>query len=278
MERNGFDCDVSEGNTECGIGRFRPKCLQHFANINAFVGVYSIVTMISQVLSFYVDTQVPDLEKLFGLSSTESGLLMGFNDIGFLAAVLFVSAAARYVHIPRMLCLCILLYGFSGLICSLPHFVTVSRDLLPTPNLNASTSNTSNENSMSALLCKPENNLTEHICESGKRDEPDVLAAPSYPIKTLALGLIGVGMTLQGIGKAPGRTFYLMYIDDNVDHRKTGFYTGIYVSYLVTIFCPMFTNLCQQNSRFKIANGQKRLLTRSIPSTFWRAPTFFYMS
>ncbi|XP_048769793.1 solute carrier organic anion transporter family member 2B1-like isoform X2 [Ostrea edulis] len=236
MKSNGFHLEVREKNTECGIGRFRPRFLRHFANINTFVGVYSAISMVSQILTIYVNTQVPNLERQFGLSSTQSGLVMGFNDIGFFAVVLFVSAAARYVHIPRMLFVCILLYGFSGLICSIPHFVAVSRGLLPSLNLNSASMNTSTETSTITLLCKPELNLTDNVCEIDTDDSKNVLAAPSYSIKALALSLIGVGMTLQGIGKAPRGPFYLVYIDDNIERRKTGFYTSIAIA--TSIFGP----------------------------------------
>jgi MFS family permease len=244
MKSNGIHFDIPERNTECGIGRFRPTCLQHFANINAFVGVYSTVSMISQILTVYVNTQVPNLERQFGLSSAQSGLLMGFNDIGFFAAVLFVSAAARFVHIPRMLCVCILLYGLSGLICSLPHFVAVSRGLLPILNFDTSSTNTSDESSKASLLCKSQYNLTDDLCEDGTDDFTNVLAAPSYPIKNFALTLIGIGMTLQGIGKAPRGPFYLVYIDDNIERRKTGFYTGIIIQMILPNF--MHVNFCRQ--------------------------------
>ncbi|XP_056013637.1 solute carrier organic anion transporter family member 2B1-like isoform X2 [Ostrea edulis] len=236
MKSNGVFLEGQKENTECGIGTFKPKFLQHFANINAFVGIYSIVGMISQTLSVYVNTQVPNLERQFGLNSAQSGLVMSFNDVGFFAVVLFVSAAARYVHIPRMLFVCILLYGISGLICSLPHFVAVSRGLLPSLNLDSSTANASKENSKISLLCRPELNVTNSVCESDTDDSKNALAAPSYSIKALALSLIGIGMTLQGIGKAPRGPFYLVYIDDNIDRRKTGFYTGIAVA--TSIFGP----------------------------------------
>ncbi|XP_056014356.1 solute carrier organic anion transporter family member 2B1-like [Ostrea edulis] len=135
-----------------------------------------------------------------------------------------------------MLFVCILSYGFSGLICSIPHFVAVSRGLLPVLNLDSSINNVSKDNSNTTLLCKPKLNLTDNVCESDTDDSANVLAAPSYSIKALALSLIGIGMTLQGIGKAPRGPFYLVYIDDNVERRKTGFYTSIAIA--TSVFGP----------------------------------------
>lgn len=214
-------------STDCGIGNFRPKCLQYFGNINVFVGVYSVVVMASQTLNIYINTQVPNLERQFGLNSAQTGLAMAFNDIGYFAIVLFISAAARFVHIPRVLFISMFLHGISGLICSLPYVIAVSKGLLPTLNFTSTLTNSSSGRNKINLLCQSKLNFTENVCHSNLEQLNNALAAPSYSIQTLALSLIGIGMTLQGIGKSPRVPFYMVYIDDNIDRRKTGFYSGI---------------------------------------------------
>ncbi|XP_061182972.1 solute carrier organic anion transporter family member 2A1-like [Saccostrea echinata] len=221
---------------ECGIGKFRPKFLQHFANINAFVGVCSAVGIVSQTLSVYINTQVPNLERQFGFNSAQSGLLIAFNDIGFFAVILFVSASARFVHIPRTLFLSILLFGISGLVCSLPHFIALSRSLVPTHNLDSVLRNGSTENDKTNILCRPEFNSSDEECQNNREQNNKILHAPSYSMRNLALALIGIGMALQGIGKAPRSPYYMEYVDDNIDRRKTGFYLGIVIG--LSIFGP----------------------------------------
>ena len=44
--------------------------------------------------------QVSMLEKQFGFSSAETGVLMGCNDIGFLSFILFAGYMARKVNRP----------------------------------------------------------------------------------------------------------------------------------------------------------------------------------
>lgn len=242
MKRNGTSAVLDE-NMQCGIGKFRPQFLQYFANITTFVGVFSIASMASQTLTVYVNTQVPNLERQFGLTSAQSGLVMAFNDIGYFAVVLFISATAQFVHIPRMLCFCILLYGISGLTCAFPQLIAVSKGLLPTLNLSSVLTKASEESDKMHLLCRSEFNFTDRMCHSDMENAHNVMAAPSYSIQTLALLFFGIGLTLQGIGKAPRIPFYMVYVDDTIDQRKTGFYAGI--PFLFLIFRPTRKHLAR---------------------------------
>lgn len=232
MKRNEHISTYREESTECGIGKFRPQFLQHFANINVFVAVYCATNLVSQTLVVYVNTQVSNLERQFGLNSAQSGLIMAFNDIGYFSFFLFISAAARFVHIPRALCFCIFLYGISGLTCALPQLIAVSQGMLTTLNVSSNFINASEDSNKRIHLCRTQNRFIDKVCQSAVEEKSSVLAAPSYSIQTLALSLIGIGMALQGIGKAPRVPFYMVYIDDNIDRRKTGFYTGIVLNFI----------------------------------------------
>ncbi|KAK3088252.1 hypothetical protein FSP39_016621 [Pinctada imbricata] len=92
----------------------------------------------------------------------------------------------------------------------------------------------------SELLCDSTRilqNLTDQIsCAVDSESKFANLITPSISIKKTALGLIGIGMVLQGIGKSPRTTAFLLYVDDNADRRKTGFYGGIAVMF--SIFGP----------------------------------------
>jgi len=116
--------------TLCGIGSYTPSWLQRLANVQTFTLCYSGASMLTQTLTFYINSQVPNIEKQFGLSSAEAGVLMSFNDIGFILCSLFISSIAQFVHIPRFLFYCTILYGISAVVCSLPYFfryINISR-------------------------------------------------------------------------------------------------------------------------------------------------------
>ena len=121
METDNSDDDKAD--LECGIGSFRPACLQPCTNMYCFVFFYSLAGLSTSTLSSYITSQITALERQFGFSSTESGFLLACNDIGFLATVLFVSYYLRNSHAPRFLSLLTFLFGISGLICALPYFL-----------------------------------------------------------------------------------------------------------------------------------------------------------
>ena len=229
--------DDDDSDTVCGIGSFRPSFLQAFANVNAFVGAYSFIGMISQTLSVYVNSQVPALEKQFGLNSAESGLVMSFNDIGFFVTVLFAASVVRFVHIPRFIYFCMTLYGLSGVLCSIPHFIAKGQGLLDNIYFGDSGDIVSNKSmsrpSKSSILCDASRVLSDDSnggdCSGSDESNLSQLISPSISIKQTALALIGIGMVLQGIGKAPRTAAFTVYVDDNVDRRKTGFLAGIYI-------------------------------------------------
>jgi hypothetical protein len=49
-----------------------------FGNVAGFTGFYSAGALTTQTLAAYIGSQIPTLEKQFGLSSQESGTLMTF--------------------------------------------------------------------------------------------------------------------------------------------------------------------------------------------------------
>lgn len=230
------DSDESvDDDLMCGLYGWKCSGLQCFANVQSFTFFFSLVGMMTQTLSLYINSQVPNIEKQFGLTSSESGLLMSFNDIGFLLCSLFISSLARFVHIPRFLFYCTITYGISGIICSIPHYLTPRIDNMYTTSGESLTltspvnisQNFVTDKTTNMPLCVPEmtsvgDNLT--TCDGGDRTEIFKVVSPEF--RRLAIAIIAIGMMVQGIGKAPRSPFVTVYIDDNVEKRKTGFYSG----------------------------------------------------
>ncbi|XP_069123732.1 solute carrier organic anion transporter family member 2B1-like [Argopecten irradians] len=220
---NGSVTSIDE-ETQCGLYSWKFSGLQYFANIQSFTFFYSLAGLMTQTLTFYVNSQVPNLEKQFGLSSAESGLVMSFNEIGFLVCSLFISSLARFVHIPRFLFYCTILYGISGVICCIPHYITPNID-----DLYASSSKSTNHTEENIMpLCLPEmSRHDQNVTSCGQDQRKEIFKMVSPEFKTLAIAIIAIGMIVQGVGKAPRAPFVTVYIDDNCEKRKTGFYVGL---------------------------------------------------
>lgn len=228
---------------ECGIGRCVPKMLRSWANIKCFTGVYSITGLLTASLSMYIVSQITTIERQFGLSSSKTGYLMASNDFGYCLCILFASYFSNRVHIPRVLCISTILYGVSGILCSIPHF------LFKPPPISEMGSGVTMPMSLSSLnLCMNEtqkdripiaNNVTTTSTQSVGGDD----AASS-----VAMALIAVGMVLQGIGKAPRYPMLGQYLDDNTERRDTGYYMGK--------SCLVYTFLFSHHPFFKGSRAQ----------------------
>ncbi|BFZ20988.1 hypothetical protein BsWGS_24027 [Bradybaena similaris] len=225
--------DAEQVDTRCGFWMWKPPCLQPMAKMTFFTASFSLAALITQTLTFYVNSQVTTLERQFGFSSYQTGIILAANDIGYLACVLFVAHIANRTNIPRSLGIAVIIYGISGIACSLPHFLygtSINNDPT-TENSNNATSNFSKQSAVFGSLCDLFNN---------SRDPCDIAGDPTAVQRTsqatslkaveISLVIIVVGMALQGIAKAPRLSFSTVYVDDNTARVNTGFYSGIMAS------------------------------------------------
>ena len=210
---------------ECGIACYKPRFLRVLASIKWFTGWYSITGILVLSLSSYIVSQITTIEKQFGLSSSQTGYLLACNEIGYSVMILFASHFARRVHIPRVLCASAIFYGVSGLLCSIPHFIYI----YDPPNSNGlSQSNLSLTLNIDSKLCS--NDTTPQSATLNATT--DVLASVNEgrqtieQVRSVAMAFIGIGMTLQGFGKAPRYPLVATYLDDNTSSQETGFYLG----------------------------------------------------
>lgn len=247
QQRSLLDVDSSNDDTrdmECGIGSFRPSCLQPYTNIYCFVLMYSFAALSTSTLSSYITSQITALERQFGFSSAESGFLLACNDIGFLVTVLFVSYYLRNSHAPRFLSFLTFLFGISGLICALPYFLgsesiqsqrKMPKELLDNNDLTTNSS-VSDYNMDYEYMCWIQTGTKEDTIG----DKDAVKNNPEYHIRhwtnTLALVILAIGMVIQGAAKSGRSPLITSYIDNNVKKTKTGKFVGIITS--VAIMAP----------------------------------------
>ncbi|XP_069106696.1 solute carrier organic anion transporter family member 74D-like [Argopecten irradians] len=234
MEEEGEDDSDSR---KCGIGSCRPDFLQRFANVQSFMGVYSVVGVMTSIMTSYLGSQIPSIERQYGLKSSYSGIIMSFNDIGYFCFILFISSLAKYVHIPLILFGAFVLYGVSGILCSLPHFISLASNSIQFMTSNPVVPDNGSIPVMSASnnipLCAPYingSNFTSDACVAGKADQASGIELVNDGIRNMFLAFFGIGMMLQGVGKSLRGPFVTVYVDDNGKRKRTGFYMGIIVA------------------------------------------------
>jgi len=142
------------------------------ATIGFFTAFFSASGLMTSTLSIYVNSQISTLERQFGFSSTQSGLIMSANELGFLTISLIGGYFAPRIHIPRLLALSTVLYGVSALLCIIPYGLTQITNnedegfpVLQTTNTNFSTTVSGR---YSEILCR-NNTDTSNVtsCSTG---------------------------------------------------------------------------------------------------------------
>lgn len=228
------DMAGNDPDTQCGVGRCRSRLLNRCGNMICFSAFYGMAGLFSATINMYVMSQITTLEKYFGFTSSQSGFLMSCNDIGFLLTTVFVSHLARQVHIPRVLSISTMVFGISGIICTLgyflsPTFMTEGQGLLKGQGQSLPINATLVSAIKGGQLC---DDLDKGECSDMKEIK---IGAPT-DFTSAALGIIAIGMIFQGFAKSPRQPFITCYIDDNVTKTSTGMYLGAIMS--VAMFGP----------------------------------------
>ncbi|XP_067671615.1 solute carrier organic anion transporter family member 74D-like [Haliotis asinina] len=109
--------------SRCGLGSCAPDYLQACSNLTMFSCSAGVLFLLQQTTVTYLASQVVNLEKAFGLSSTASGIILSSNEIGFVVSVIFLTYFGRDIHIPRYFGILGLIFGFATAVCCIPHFV-----------------------------------------------------------------------------------------------------------------------------------------------------------
>lgn len=237
QEEFGWHGSNRDPDTRCGFWMFQASWLQPCARIETFTGLYSVAALITSTLNVYVNSQITTLERQFGFSSTQTGIIMAANDLGFLVCVLFLSYSASKFHIPRALGVAACIFGLSGLFCSLPFFLFRSSiDAMVGSftdvgrgNVTTEVAGFSKTSGMIGDLC-----LSNKTVVGISEERPASLSNPTRGlpknIVNASLVIIFFGMMLQGMGKSPRNSFTVTYIDNNTGRTNTGFYMGIIIA------------------------------------------------
>ena len=199
----------SNESTECGLGRCRPRFLQRFTNIKAFVTCMSLLLAVTGTLSTgYLNSVLTTIEKRFEIGSSISGLIAASYEFGSLAAVMFISYFGGRRHIPKWIGRGIFFMGIGSLLFALPHIIAEKYTVY-----HGIADNKTEEN-----ICKVTQNPTE-----------------MYPDKCIDknagnLGYVFILISAQiliGTGGTPILTLGTTYVDNHVTKEKSPVYLGM---------------------------------------------------
>ena len=91
---------MSSSNTEtsCGIGSWRPSCLQVFASKKVYMIIYGLLNIVQSMFFTYLGSTLSTLEREFGIKSKETAYLMSGNEF---SQILFVFAMPFIVKVKK---------------------------------------------------------------------------------------------------------------------------------------------------------------------------------
>lgn len=199
-------CQIQSDDRQCGIGKFRPNCIQGCASIKLFVVfMCMLITMSGTLSTGYLNSVITTIEKRFEIGSSISGLIAASYEFGSLVAVVFISYFGGRRHIPRWIGKGVILMGIGALLFALPHIIakkyTVHQGII---------SNVTDEN-----ICR---------IVGAKRSDENCIDKNSG---NLAYVLILItAQILIGTGGTPIFTLGTTYIDNHVPKDKSPIYLG----------------------------------------------------
>ncbi|GAB1599393.1 solute carrier organic anion transporter family member 5A1-like [Argonauta hians] len=199
---NATNIGNDESERECGLGGFRPECLNVCANIRAFVFFMCLLLVVTGSLSTgYLNSVITTIEKRFEIGSSISGLIAASYEFGSLVAVIFVSYLGSRRHIPKWIGVGVVFMGFGAIFFSMPHIIAEKY----------------------TLKDKIINGTKENICRSVVGGAANGCIDKNSGNWKYVLILI-ISQVLIGTGGTPILTLGTTYVDDHVTKEKAPLY------------------------------------------------------
>ncbi|XP_063717511.1 solute carrier organic anion transporter family member 4A1-like isoform X2 [Symsagittifera roscoffensis] len=204
---NNRGSDKLSRNERFGWLRFRPNFLQKFNSpVAMLIFICLLVAVQAKLVSGFLNTSLSTIEKVFGLSSTESGLIISTYDVASLLAVIPVTYFGQAGRKPRYL-------GGGAVLIAAGCFVF----FLPEAFRDPYTWLTDDE---------------LQYCSSEEKNQECADHNSNHNLKFIFM----VGTLLIGVGATPVYTLGVAYMDENVPKAKSALYLGIF--YTIAVVAP----------------------------------------
>ena len=219
------DCDDESTEAQprrdmqCGIGSWRPDCLQRCANVKAFTATLSFWSLFGTMNFSYYTAVIVQIEREFGLSSSLTGFVKNVDNIGYMITVVLLSHVFRYGNKPRLFAAATVVSSSAIFLFATPHFFFGGKsDSRSSILVNASVST------------PPLKSLTEFCTGATDKTVEAVCGGMDYlrSFNVAALAIFIVSELLQGMGQSPKFTLSMTYLDDNAKDNSPQYF-GEYV-------------------------------------------------
>lgn len=188
----------------CGIGRFKPKWLQSFADPKVYLVIFCIIGVIEGAYFTYFVGVLSTLEKRYAFESKISGIILIADNISAAVLSLLVGYYGGKGHKPRLIAFGMILVVISSFLSALPYFMYG-------PATHFLSKDTSAFGSKKQEYCG-----IEPVPEDCKNEgNTDMLPAVS---------ILFIANFINGFGYTAYYTIGTPYLDDNVKKKNSPMY------------------------------------------------------
>lgn len=107
----------------CGIGPWRPACLEPLRDIRAFIAAMCFVSCVQASYSGYTSSQITTIEKRFAIGSIIVGVVSSFFEIGYISCVMIVSYFGSKGRVPLWISLGLFVMSLGAFLFQTPQFL-----------------------------------------------------------------------------------------------------------------------------------------------------------
>ena len=188
------------------------------SDVRLFTLNLSLIIIFTLSAGVYTIGVIRTIERRFGLSSKQTGLIASMNDVSHILVVVFIGYIGRKAHKPKILSVSVVLCAITGFMIASTNFLFPATR--PDTQYTSENSNSS-QVEIKGRLCTPSyTNGNEDVCDGDSSSMGS--AASNYQAYIVFI----FAQLLGGVGGAGLSTLGLAYIDENSPKNKSSVYIG----------------------------------------------------
>uniref|UniRef100_A0A4X2LAN4 Solute carrier organic anion transporter family member n=1 Tax=Vombatus ursinus TaxID=29139 RepID=A0A4X2LAN4_VOMUR len=244
QENKAVETDISDSRK--GSSQYSTKQIAMASSVKKKIKCCSVMKMFMMALTFsftckalsgvIMKSSITQIERRFGTTTSEAGLIDGSFEIGNLLVITLVSHFGAKSHIPRIIGIGCFITGIGSFLTALPHFLMGHYRYNSVSNANPLDNSTVTYAPCSTDVNSAGNNRSSILLESGCKSE----SGSHMWIYVM------IGNLLRGIGESPIGPLGLTYIDNFSKEGHSTFYVGILhsISMIGPIIGYLLGSLC----------------------------------
>ena len=241
----------NEDDYKCGFMGWKPKCMQIFANANAFVVLFSILGILQGAMFTYMIGIISTLEKRFAFETKVSGFILIADNLSAMVLGPIVGYLGSKYNRSILIGVGETVVALAALVNTIPYF-------LYGPGTH-----------LLSTVVSGTNQTSYHFC--GDKEDIEGCGTGSQSTMLFPVIVLWLSSFFNGLGYTAFYTIGLTYVDDNIKKNNSAIYLSkialIFTVYLIQLNFSRFNLHCpfiRSNIRFCVVCNLFEILRKSI--------------